>query len=77
MAEVLIRHEADGVLEVFSAGTHPAQVRAEAVAVMWELGIDIRKRRCRTLTGPAGAAGRGEANISAATCEVLRGHGRS
>jgi hypothetical protein len=37
MAEALIRHEAGDVFEVFSAGTHPAQVRLEAVKVMREL----------------------------------------
>ena len=41
MAEALIRHEAGDVFQVSSAGTHPAQVRVEAVAVMRELGIDI------------------------------------
>ena len=41
MAEALIRHEAGDVFEVSSAGTHPAQVRMEAVAVMQELGTDI------------------------------------
>ena len=41
MAEALIRHEAGDVCEVSSAGTHPAPVRSEAVAVMRELDIDI------------------------------------
>lgn len=40
MAEALIRREAGGMFEVLSAGTHPAQVRVEAVALMRELGID-------------------------------------
>ena len=50
MAEALIRHEAGEVFEVFSAGTHPAQVRAEAVAVMRELSIDISTQRSKPLT---------------------------
>jgi arsenate reductase len=35
---------------VFSAGTHPAQVRAEAVAVMQDLGIDMSSQRSKPLT---------------------------
>ena len=50
MAEGLIRHEAGDVFEVFSAGTHPAQVRTEAVAVMRELGIDISAQRSKPLS---------------------------
>ena len=50
MAEALIRHEAGDVFEVFSAGTHPAQVRTEAVAVMRELGIDISAQRSKPLS---------------------------
>ncbi len=49
MAEGLIRHEADDRFDVFSAGTHPTQVRAEAVAVMRELGIDISGQRSKPL----------------------------
>jgi arsenate reductase len=41
MAEGLIRYEADDRFDVFSAGTHPTQVRDEAMAVMGELGVDI------------------------------------
>ena len=50
MAEAPIRHEAGDVFEVSSAGTHPAQVRVEAVAVMWELGMDISAQRSKPLT---------------------------
>ena len=50
MAEALIRHEAGDVFDVFSAGTHPAQVRAEAVAVMQDLGIDMSSQRSKALT---------------------------
>lgn len=49
MAEGLIRYEADDRFEVFSAGTHPTQVRDEAVAVMRELGIDISVQRSKPL----------------------------
>ncbi len=49
MAEALIRYEADDVFEVFSAGTHPAQVRVEAVAAMRDLGIDISAQRSKPL----------------------------
>jgi arsenate reductase len=50
MAEALIRHEAGDVFEVSSAGTHLAQVRAEAVAVMRDFGIDISTQRSKPLT---------------------------
>jgi arsenate reductase (thioredoxin) len=41
MAEGLLRHEAEPSCEVSSAGTKPARVRPEAIAVMGEAGIDI------------------------------------
>ena len=47
MVEGFIRHEAGDVVEVSSAGTHPAPVRAEAVTVMGELGIDISGQRSK------------------------------
>jgi arsenate reductase len=50
MAETLIRHEAGDMFEVSSAGTHPAQVRVEAAAVMRELDIDISSQRSKPLT---------------------------
>ena len=49
IAEGLIEHEAGDRFEVFSAGTQPTQVRAEAVAVMKELGIDISRQRSKSL----------------------------
>ena len=49
MAEGLIRHEAADRFDVFSAGTHPAPVRMEAVAVMAELGIDISEQRSKSV----------------------------
>jgi len=42
MAEGLLRHMAGDHMEVHSAGTRPGSVRPEAIAVMAELGIDIR-----------------------------------
>jgi arsenate reductase (thioredoxin) len=50
MAEGLIRHEAGDRFEVHSAGTQPAPVRVEAVAVMRELGIDISGQRSKPLS---------------------------
>ena len=41
MAEGLLRHDAGDRFEVESAGTKPSQVRAEAIAAMREIGIDI------------------------------------
>ncbi|MBV8226280.1 MAG: arsenate reductase ArsC [Verrucomicrobia bacterium] len=41
MAEGLLSHGAADRFEVESAGTKPAYVRAEAITVMKELGIDI------------------------------------
>ena len=50
IAEGLIRHEAGERFEVFSAGTQPTQVRAEAIQVMRELDIDISAHRSKPLT---------------------------
>jgi arsenate reductase len=50
MAEGLLRHEAGGTLEVFSAGTHPTLVRSEAIAVMQELGIDLSGHRSKSVS---------------------------
>ena len=41
MAEGLLRHDAAQFFDVESAGTKPGVVRAEAIAAMEELGIDI------------------------------------
>jgi arsenate reductase (thioredoxin) len=49
MAEGLFRQEAGGRYEVFSAGTRPTEVRPEAIAVMWEIGIDISGHRSKSL----------------------------
>ena len=49
MAEGLFRQEAGNGYEVFSAGTMPAQVRPEAIAVMREIGIDISGHRSKSV----------------------------
>lgn len=54
MAEGLLRHDAGDLFQVVSAGTHPSHVRAEAVAVMKELGIDISSHRSKSVEEFAG-----------------------
>ncbi len=54
MAEGLLRHDGGGRFEVFSAGTHPSQVRAEAITVMRELEIDISDQRSKSVDEFAG-----------------------
>ena len=47
MAEGLLRHDAGDRFEVHSAGTQPAPVRPEAIAVLREIGIDISRQRSK------------------------------
>jgi arsenate reductase (thioredoxin) len=47
MAEGLLRHLGQGVIEVESAGTNPSVVRPEAILALDELGIDIRSHRSK------------------------------
>jgi arsenate reductase len=54
MAEGLLRHEAGNRFDVSSAGTHPTQVRPEAVAAMNEIDIDISKHRSKSVDEFAG-----------------------
>jgi arsenate reductase len=54
MAEGLLRHEAGKRFDVSSAGTHPTQVRPEAIAVMHEIGIDISGHRSKSVDEFAG-----------------------
>jgi arsenate reductase (thioredoxin) len=54
MAEGLLRHDAGDRFEVQSAGTRPSQVRAEAIAAMGELGIDISGHRSKSVEEFAG-----------------------
>jgi len=49
MAEGLLRHQATGDLEVFSAGTAPSTVHLLAIRVMAEIGIDIADQRSKHL----------------------------
>ena len=49
MAEGLLRHLAGDRFEVFSAGLLPSYVRANAITVMNELGIDISHHRSKSL----------------------------
>jgi arsenate reductase len=49
MGEGLLRSLSGGQVEAFSAGTVATLVRAEAVAVMRELGIDISAHESKTL----------------------------
>ncbi len=50
----MLRNDAGDLFEVASAGTHPSQVRAEAIAVMKELGIDISGHRSKSVEEFAG-----------------------
>lgn len=54
MAEGLLRHDAGGTYQVFSAGTKPGHVRPEAVAAMREVGIDISGHRSKSVDEFAG-----------------------
>jgi arsenate reductase len=54
MAEGLLRHMAGDRIEVHSAGTRPATVRPEAIAVLAELGIDIRGHSSKHVDAFAG-----------------------
>jgi arsenate reductase (thioredoxin) len=47
MAEGLLRHDAGAKFDVESAGTKPSLVRPEAIAVMQEIGINIREHRSK------------------------------
>jgi arsenate reductase len=54
MAEGLLRHWAGDRLEVFSAGTRPVGLNANAVRAMAELGIDISGHRSKPVEEFAG-----------------------
>ena len=49
MAEGMLRAWGGGRFEAFSAGTQATHVRAEAVSVMAEIGIDISAQGSKTL----------------------------
>ncbi|HVF50053.1 MAG TPA: arsenate reductase ArsC [Pyrinomonadaceae bacterium] len=54
MAEGLLRHDGGRRFRVWSAGTNPGSVRAEAVEVMREIGIDIGDQRSKSVEEFAG-----------------------
>ena len=54
MAEGLLREIGGGRFEVFSAGTRPSGVRAEAVEAMREVGVDISGHRSKSVDEFAG-----------------------
>ncbi len=54
MAEGLLRHDAGERFDVSSAGTRPSRVRAEAIAVMGEIGIDLSGHRSKSIDEFAG-----------------------
>ena len=54
MAEGLWRFEGGDSWSAFSAGTRPSSVRAEAIAVMAELGIDISMHQSKSVDEFAG-----------------------
>lgn len=56
MAEGLLRHDFGNRYDVESAGTHPGQVRPEAIEVMREIGIDITGHRSKHVDEFAGQA---------------------
>jgi arsenate reductase (thioredoxin) len=49
MAEAMLRAFAGDRFEVFSAGIEASTVRPEAIAVMDEIGLDIRQQESKTL----------------------------
>ena len=56
MAEALLRHDTANRFEVSSAGTRPSHVRAEAIAAMREVGIDISGQHSKSVDEFAGQA---------------------
>ena len=54
MAEGLLRQMGGGRFEVESAGTHPGQVRPEAIEAMREIGVDISGHRSKSVDEFAG-----------------------
>jgi ArsR family transcriptional regulator, arsenate/arsenite/antimonite-responsive transcriptional repressor / arsenate reductase (thioredoxin) len=49
MAEALVEHMSEGVVEATSAGSHPKRLHPNAVRVMRERGIDISGNRTKQL----------------------------
>jgi protein-tyrosine-phosphatase len=49
MAEAILRTHSKGQIEVFSAGTEPAEVHPMAIRVMSEMNIDLRPHQSKSL----------------------------
>ena len=78
MAEGLLRHDAGDRFDVASAGTRPAPVRPEAIAVMKEIGIDISGQRSKAVDEFAGESFDLVLTVcdsARETCPVYPGHG--
>ncbi len=54
MAEGFLRHAGGDRFEVFSAGTHPSQVRDEAIQAMRDWEIDLSSHRSKSVDEFAG-----------------------
>jgi thioredoxin type arsenate reductase len=50
MAEGIARSLAPEGVKILSAGSHPTQVRPEAIAVLKEIGIDILEQRSKNVS---------------------------
>lgn len=50
MAEGLLKHIAKDEYEIYSAGTQPSIVRAEAIQALSEIGIDISAYRSKSVS---------------------------
>jgi thioredoxin type arsenate reductase len=50
MAEGIARSLAPEGVKILSAGSHPTQVRPEAIAVLKEIGIDISEQRSKDVS---------------------------
>src|SRR5260221_9691717 len=79
MAEGLLRHDAGEYFEVESAGTRPGAVRPEAIAVLREVGIDIRGHRSKHIDEVGGLQFDFIITVddnARASCPIFFGHGQ-
>jgi arsenate reductase len=79
MAEGLLRHDAGEHFEVESVSTRPVPAPMEAVAVMREVGIDIRGHRSKHVDEVGGIRFDFIITVDAdarASCPILFGHGQ-
>jgi len=49
MAEAMLKHMCGDRYEIYSAGTHPWEVRPGAIEIMAEIGIDISQNRSKSV----------------------------